>query len=441
MEKDGSFMKERRIFPLLVSMALPMVLSMTINSLYNIVDSYFVAMLSDSAMTALSLVYPVQNAINSVAIGFGIGINAAISYFSGARDMKGADKAASLGLILSIFHGLVLTVISIGVMPSFLRSFTSDPVLIDYGMRYSVIVFLFSVINMAGLSYEKIFQAVGRMKISMVALAAGCLFNIVMDPVLIFTFSMGIEGAAIATGLGQTVSLLVYLIFYKVRPMEVRIHYSLFRFDKAMAKRLYAVGLPATLNLALSSLLVTALNAMLSSFSEIYVLILGLYYKLQSFLYLPSSGIVQGMRPIIGYNYGAREMARVRKTFNATLLLCIAIMSVGTLIAIIFPESLISLFSEDERVIEEGAEALRIISIGFVVSSISVTASGALEGLGKGKESLLISLCRFVIFIIPLAYLLCHFFGPEGVWHSFWITEILSAFVSLFVYRRVLSRL
>lgn len=436
-------MKERPILPLLASMALPMVLSMLVNSLYNIVDSFFVAQISEAAMTALSLVYPVQNFINAVAIGFGVGINAVISIALGAGDRRRADAAATHGMVLSALHGLILTLASIAVMPLFLARFTTDPAVIQMGLAYSKTAFSFSVIIMLGLSFEKIFQAVGRMKVTMAALLTGCVSNILLDPVLIFGLGpfpeLGISGAALATGIGQALTLLVYLAAYRLIPIPVRLRRDCLRPDATLDRKLYGVGVPAILNLALPSLLISVLNGLLSAYSQSYVVILGIYYKLQTFLYLPASGIVQGMRPLIGYNYGAGERGRVRQLYNATLCASGVIMAFGTVVCLLWAEPLMGLFTSQPDTIQAGGTALRIICAGFVISSVSVTSSGALEGLGKGAQSLVISLCRYVAVILPAAFLLCHALGPDGVWHAFWITEAVTAGAAFWVYRRTVN--
>ena len=436
---NETFMKEKPVLPLLLSMALPNVVSMLVNSLYNIVDSLFVARISEDAMTALSLVFPIQNFSNAIAIGFGIGINAMIALYLGAGDREKAETAATHGFVLS----LVLMAVSIAIMPGFLRRFTQDETLIAAGITYSTIVFLFLVVNMVSLAFEKIFQAVGRMKVSMVALITGCVCNILLDPVLIFGLgpvpAMGIAGAALATGIGQVLSVAVYLVVYLRTELPVRLRRRCLRPDAALDGRLYAIGIPAILNLALPSLLVTFLNGLLAAFSQSYVVVLGIYYKLQTFLYLPANGFVQGMRPLIGYNYGAREHARVKKLFQLTLLMSAAIMAAGTVICQFASGQLMGLFTQNPETIAAGQTALRIISIGFVISAVSTTASGALEGLGKGAESLVIALCRYVIFIMPLAALLCNWLGADGVWHAFWLTEVLAAAVSGAVYRRAVT--
>ena len=441
---DEKFMKEKPVLPLILSMTMPMVLSMLVNSLYNIIDSFFVAQISEEAMTALSLVYPVQNFINAVGIGFGVGINAVIAFYLGARDNRKADQAATQGLVLAVIHGVVMTVCCIAMMPAFLGMFTSSETVIELGVRYSVVAFAFTLIIIVGVTFEKIFQAVGNMKTTMISLMCGCITNIVLDPVLIFGYglfpAMGIEGAALATGIGQTLTLAIYLVVYFVRPIRVHIRRQYILPGKGMVLKLYSIGIPATLNLALPSLLISALNSILAAYSEVYILVLGIYYKLQTFIYLPANGIVQGMRPLIGYNYGAGENKRVSQIYKIVLCMSGIIMVLGTVICLLIPGQLMELFTHTEATIQAGETALRIIGAGFIVSAVSVTSSGALEGLGKGTPSLLISLCRYVVVIIPVAFLLSRLFGAVGVWNAFWITEAITAIISLFIYRKAIAK-
>ena len=449
-----SFMKTRPVLPLVLSMSLPMVLSMMVTSLYNIVDSYYVARISEDAMTALSLVFPVQNLINAVTIGFSIGANAVISYHLGAQEEKKANAAATQSLVCNTLHGVLLTVGCIAVMPGFLQLFTTDAQVVDMGVRYSRVAFAFSVFVAASMSMEKIFQAVGRMMLTMICMMSGCVANIILDPVLIFGLGpfpeMGIEGAALATGIGQTLSLVIYVICYLQGRLPVRLCFDPRTFEARLTKRMYAVGIPAALNLALPSLLISCLNIILAAFSQVYVLVLGVYYKLQTFLYLPANGIVQGMRPIIGYNYGAGEyarvqkiyrvaLARVQKIYRVALALSACIMAVGTALCWLVPAELIGLFSQNAETIAAGSAALRTISLGFVISSVSVIACGALEGLGMGVPSLVISLLRYTLFIIPAAFLLSRLCGAQGVWHAFWITEVAAAAISYALYRKKVS--
>ena len=441
---NDTFMKEKPVFPLILSMALPMVISMLVNSLYNIVDSFFVAQISENAMTALSLVYPIQNFANAIAIGFGIGISAQIALCLGAGNRETASKAATHGLALSALHGVLLTIGCILVMPGFLVLFTSDADVIDLGIRYSTIVFLFATINTTNLSYEKIFQGVGKMKVTMIGLMVGCVSNIILDPLLIFGIgpfpAMGIEGAAIATGLGQVFNLVFYLIVYKIQPLQVRLSRKYLHPDKALIARLYSVGIPGALNLALPSVLVSALNGLLAAYSQSYVVILGIYYKLQTFLYFPASGIIQGMRPVIGYNFGAGERERVGTIYKTTLAMTGVIMAAGTLLCLTIANTLIGAFTDNAETIIAGGTALRIISAGFIVSTVSVTASGALEGIGMGVQSLVISLLRYIVIILPSAFILCHLFGGGAVWNAFWITEFSAAVVAEIVYRGTIKR-
>ena len=441
---NETFMKEKPVFPLILSMAIPMVVSMLVNSLYNIVDSFFVAQISEDAMTALSLVYPVQNFLNAVSIGFGVGLNAVIAFYLGAGDYKKADMAATQGITLSVIHSVILTIGSIAVMPVFLGMFTSSASILKLGLQYSRIAFAFTPVIIFNLIFEKIFQAVGNMKVSMIGLMTGCVANIILDPILIFGLGpfpvMGIHGAALATGIGQALTLLYYLTVYIRRPIQVRIRRSCLRLTRQMAARLYAIGVPATLNLALPSVLISALNGILAAYSGVYILVLGIYYKLQTFLYLPANGFVQAMRPLIGYNYGAGEHKRVSQIYRIVLAMTSGIMLAGTVICLVIPGWLMGLFTHTPETVAAGETALRVISAGFLVSSVSVTSSGALEGLGKGTPSLIISLCRYLVLIIPAAFVLSRIFGPAGVWNAFWVAEAATALVSLVVYRRALHR-
>ena len=322
--------------------------------------------------------------------------------------------------------------------------FTSSETVVELGVRYCVVAFAFTLIIIVGVTFEKIFQAVGNMKTTMISLMCGCITNIVFDPILIFGYgpfpAMGIEGAALATGIGQVLTLAIYLVVYFVRPIRVHIRRQHILPGKGMVWKLYSIGIPATLNLALPSLLISALNDILAAYSEVYILVLGIYYKLQTFIYLPANGIVQGMRPLIGYNYGAGENKRVSQIYKIVLCMSGIIMVLGTVICLLIPGQLMGLFTHTEATIQVGETALRIIGAGFIVSAVSVTSSGALEGLGKGTPSLLISLCRYVVVIIPVALLLSRLFGAVGVWNAFWITEAITAIISICVYYKAIAQ-
>lgn len=437
---NQTFMKEKKILPLVLSMSLPMVLSMLVNSLYNIIDSFFVAKISENAMTALSLVYPLQILINAVAVGLGIGVNTAASFYLGAQEHEKANDSASVGMILSVIHGLILTLVCILIVPHFLRLFTQDEAVISYALTYSYIVFGFATPITVGIAFEKVFQAEGQMMITMTTMLCGCITNIILDPIFIFGIGpvpkMGIAGAAWATGIGQIVPMVLYFIIYLKKPLPLRLYIRKGMFDPRLCRQIYGIGIPAALNMALPSLMITALNGILASFSSVYVLVLGIYYKLQTFIYLTANGIVQGIRPITGYNYGAGEYKRVRSVFKTALALTAGVMLTGTMICMVCASCLMGLFTSNPETISAGCTALRIISLGFIVSSVSVTASGLLEGLGQGTLSLIISFMRYLLIIVPMAFLLSHLIGATGVWHAFWIAESVSAFTAGAIYKK-----
>ena len=434
---NQNFMKEKKILPLVISMSLPMVVSMAVNSLYNIVDSYFVAKISEEAMTALSLVYPIQNLMTAIAVGFGVGMNARIAFCLGAGDKKQAVEAATTGLLLSVMHGVILMVICMLGMPWFLSLYTKNSTVIELGLIYANRAFLFSVIIMLGISLEKIFQAVGRMKVSMISMMCGFITNIILDPLMIFGIGpfpkMGMAGAAYATGIGQSVTLFVYLWFCILRPLPVSFGKEKISLNGELLNKLYAVGIPASLNMALPSLLISSLNGILAGFSGKYVLVLGAYYKLQTFIYLSANGIIQGIRPLISFNYGAGERKRVQKIFAVTLGLTAGVMALGMLLSFLIPGQMIGIFTSNEETIQIGVKALHVISFGFIVSAVSVTCCGALEALGRGMASLLISLSRYAVVMIPVAFLLSRVMGAEGVFFAFPITETLTAVAAAFI--------
>lgn len=441
---NQEFMKEKKVLPLVISMSLPMVISMGVNALYNIVDSYFVAKLSENAMTALSLVYPVQNMVTAIGVGFGIGMNASVAFYLGADDGIRANKAAAQGIFFNFLHGIVLTFLCILGMSAYLKLFSSQKETISMALVYANRAFLFSTVVTLGISFEKLFQAVGKMKITMIGMMCGFVANIILDPLMIFGIgvfpAMGIAGAAYATGIGQCITLFVYLMFYRKSHMPVSIERKYMRPEKEVARKLYSVGIPATLNMALPSFLISALNGILTGFSEKYVLVLGIYYKLQTFIYLTANGIIQGIRPLIGYNYGAGEHRRVEEIYKTTLKLTIGVMALGLVLAWAVPKSLVGLFTSNQKTLQMGVEALHIISLGFAASAVSVTCSGVLEGLGKGTPSLFISLARYVLVIIPAAFLFSRFLGAKGVWYGFFVTEFLAAVFSALIYKKEINR-
>lgn len=442
---DQTYMKTNKILPLVMSMAVPMVLSMLINALYNIVDSFFIAKISEDAMTAISLVFPLQNIAAAVSIGFGVGANAVTAFFLGEENQKNADGAASLSLLLSIAHSAVLTALLFAVAAPFLRSFTESREILTYGIQYARIVFGFLFVGQISLIYEKLFQAIGRVRITMFSMIAGCVTNIILDPIMIFGLgpcpAMGIHGAAIATVIGQAVSLACYLIAQAKGLLCLHLSLKEGWRCRGLAGRLYGIGIPAVLNQALPSLLITALNSILAAFSQTDILILGVYYKLQTFIYLTANGIVQGIRPLVAYNHGAGLPGRVREIFRTALCSAFLVMALGTVLCLLIPQNLIGMFSANEDTISAGAAALRIICAGFMVSAVSVVVCGTLEGLGFGGMSFVISLLRYVAVILPTAWILSRIFGVAGVWHAFWIAETATAVAAAALYRSVIRKI
>ena len=432
-------MKEKPVLPLVLKMALPMVISMLVNSLYNIVDSFFVAQVSEDAMTAISIVYPLQNLANAVGVGFGVGINAAVAYYLGAGNGKAANRSATLGIILSALHGIVLAGICVLFIRPFISMFTDSEEIVAYGLDYFYIVIAFAPVLTLGMAFEKVLQATGKMKTTMFCMAIGAVANIILDPIFISGLgaipAMGVFGAALATGIGQSLSLISYIAVFLLAKIPVRLRLER-RGEEKICRKLYYVGIPASLNLALPSFMITVLNAILAAFAEVYVLILGVYYKLQTFIYFTISGIVQGIRPLISYNLGAGRKDRVIGIFKVTLLLSLGVMVIGTILCLAIPGQLMDIFTDTPQTMEQGAVALRIISAGFIVSAISVVISGTFEALGKGMPSLIISLLRYIA-ILPIALLMSYLFQAAGVWHSFWITELLSAVVSCILFWRL----
>ncbi len=437
MKTTNTFMKTKPIFPLLISMAVPMMLSMLIQSLYNIVDSIYVSRLGTDALTAVSLAYPLQNITVSVSVGIGVGITSAISIHLGAQDHEKANRAATIGILLTLFHCLLFVVAGILVTCPFLQLFTNDPGILADACGYTYIVLCLSFGCLLQVTMEKIFQGIGEMKLTMYLLASGCIINIILDPILIFGLlgfpAMGVKGAAVATVIGQICAFLLYIIVYRKKKLAIQIHPKYLCFDRQIILQIYSVGIPSSIMMTLPSVLVSILNRILSSFSSVYVAVLGVYFKLQTFIYMPANGLVQGLRPILGYNYGAGEIKRVKSSIRYSLLVTAGLMLLGTVLSLLIPTQILSLFDADEELMTAGVTALRIICLGFLVSTVGIVYSGTFEALGKGRQSLTISLLRQFLITIPLGYLFSRFWGPVGVWAAFPVGELAAAIVAIFL--------
>ena len=433
MEQNNTFMKTRPIFPLLMSMSIPMMLSMLIQSLYNIVDSIYVSRLGTDALTAVSLAYPLQNVVVSVSVGIGVGITSAISIHLGAGNQEKANRSATIGLALAFFHCLLFLLAGIFVTKPFLKLFTNDVQILADACDYTYIVLCLSFGALLQVTMEKIFQGIGEMKLTMYLLSSGCIINIILDPILIFGFlgfpALGVKGAAIATVIGQICAFLLYIVVYRKKKLSIRIHPRYLCFDKQIILQIYGVGIPSSIMMTLPSILISVLNRILASFSSVYVAVLGVYFKLQTFIYMPANGI------IIGYNYGAGETKRVKSAIRYSLLAAATLMLLGTLLSLLIPTQIFSLFDADEELMSAGVTALRIICLGFLISTIGIIYSGTFEALGKGKHSLIISLLRQFLITIPCGFILSRFFGPVGVWISFPVGELCASVAAFFLLR------
>ncbi|OUP05074.1 MATE family efflux transporter [Anaerofilum sp. An201] len=442
---SSNAMGTRPVLPLLLSMSVPPMISMLIQSMYNVVDSIFVARLSQNALTAVSLAFPLQNLVLAVAVGLGVGLNACIARSLGAGDPEKANDAAAHGLVFTTIHALLFVLVGVFGTRPFLQMFTTDPEVLEMGCQYSYIVICLSFGSLYHIFIEKIFQATGNMVAPMILQGVGAIINIVLDPILIFGLfglpAMGVPGAAIATVAGQMTACALAVALFVKGDCPVRIHMKGFRLKGAVAAQVYSVAVPSGLMVALPSLLVGMLNAILSAFSQTAVAVFGAYFKLQTFVYMPASGLVQGMRPIMSFNYGAGRRDRMHQILRSSLLVTGGIMLVGWLLFTLLPGPIMALFGADARMSAMGASALRIISLGFVVSTVGFVLAGAFEALGKGVQSLTVSMIRQLIVIPPLAWALSKPFGLAGVWASFPIAELLAAVVAVVLYRHTMKHL
>ena len=434
-ESPQNVMVTKPVFSLLLSMSLPVMLSMLIQSLYNIVDSFWVAKLGTDALTAVSLAFPLQNIILSVGVGMGIGMSARISICLGQGSREQASRAASMGTMLVVLHCLVFLLGDRIFTEPFLGLFTDNRDILSQACDYTHIVVSLSFGILMQIGLEKIFQGAGKMLTTMFLMATGAVINLILDPILIFGLwslpALGIRGAALATVIGQITAMALYILVYRFTDLGLDISLKYAKFDGKLAKNLYSIAIPSGLMLALPSALTGILNAILVGFGEVYVAVLGLYFKLQTFVNMPANGIIQGMRPIIGYNYGAGDHGRVRKTIHCSLLLVTLISLAGTLAALIFPRAILELFDAEPQLLEGGILALRIIGPGFLISSAAVVVCGVLEALGEGRASLHISMLRQLVLIVPIAWGLSLLWGPAGVWLAFPIAELATLGVAV----------
>lgn len=418
---------------LLATMSIPVIFSMLVQSLYNVVDSIFVSQIGENALTAVSLAFPLQMLIIAFAVGVGVGVNSLIARKLGEGDRDAASKTASNGIFLAIINGIVFMLIGLFATKFFMGLFSDDTTIVNMGTSYLSIVMIFSFGIFIEMACSRTLQATGDMIIPMISQLIGAISNIILDPILIFGLlgfpAMGIKGAAIATVLGQIFSMTFVLIMFKIRKHEVHIQIKGFKPEMSYIVDIYKVGLPAIVMNAVGSITTTFLNAILITFSSTAVAIFGIYFKLQSFIFMPVFGLTQGAMPIMGYNFGANNKKRFTHAFFLTALTSFVIMTFGMILFWVFPEQLLSLFNGSPELIEMGVYVLRVLSICFIPAAFGIAISTMFQAIGHGFKSLMMSLLRQLIIIIPAAWIFAQWFGLDAVWFCFPLAEIISCII------------
>lgn len=433
------------VLPLLISMAFPPMLSMLIQSLYNIIDSIFVAQLGESALTAVSLIYPLQNLSLSVSCGVGIAMNAIIARHLGAKNSKDASYVASQGILMTLLHSLLFVILGLFFIGPFVSLFTNQKDVIEYGIQYGTIVITFTFGSFIHIAIEKMFQACGNMVMPMFMQLIGAIVNIVLDPILIFGYfglpAMGVSGAALATIIGQFVACFVSIALFIHQHTPIHVSFKNIKIDTQIFKQLYSIAFPSGLMMCLPSVLVSCLNGILASVSQSAVAFFGIYYKLQTFVYMPSTGVVQGMRPLMSYNYGSKQKDRMNQTLKASGLCIATILLLGTVLFCGWPEPILKMFNASDEMLTFGISGLRILATGFILSAFSVVMCGVFESLGHGKYSLVISLLRQFIIIVPGSMLVLPILGLTGVWLMFPLSEFIAAVVAFIFYKHIYTNI
>lgn len=426
---------------LIATMSWPAILSMLIQALYNIVDSIFVSMIGEAALTAVTFIFPMQMLLIAVSVGTGVGVNSLISRRLGAKRFEEANLAASHGYRLAFFNWIFFALVGIFFSGVFIRFFSDTPYIIQSGETYMRIVLIGSLFTLVQVSTEKILQSTGNMIFPMICSIAGAVINIIFDPILIFGVGpfpkMGVAGAAAATIFGQFVSMVLgqILLFGKNHQVDVKLFG--FKMNKAIIKDIYAVGVPAMLMQAITSVMQFGLNGILAGLSETAVAVMGIYGRLQSFVFMPVIGLNQGTLPIIGYNYGARHKDRVMKAFKVSFGAAFVIMAVGFICFQTFPKVLLSIFNATPDMYAIGVPALRTISICFLPASFGILSSSFFQATGHGMLSLWASLIRQFVGILPLSWILARIGGLDLVWFGFPLAEILGILFCAISMRRV----
>ncbi len=453
MEKSA-VMKENKmgVMPvdkLLISMSFPMMMSMLVQALYNIVDSIFVSRINEDALTAVSLAFPLQSLMVAIGVGTGVGVNALLSRSLGEREFEKVNKVAANGIFLSFLSYLLFLVIGLVAVNPFYVSQTKDAEILLYGKEYMTVVCCCSFGMYGQFIFERLLQSTGKTVYSMLTQLVGAVINIILDPILIFGLfglpAMGVTGAAVATVIGQVCAGLLALYINKKKNTEVKISFRGFRPDKEIIKNIYKVGFPSIVMQSIGSVMTYGLNRILLVFTSTAAAVFGVYFKLQSFVFMPVFGLNNGMVPIVAFNYGARNKERVVKAIKLSIYYAEAIMAVGFLIFQILPRQLFMLFDASDVMLSLGVPCLRIISISFLFAGFCIICGSAFQALGNGVYSMIVSIARQLFVLLPVAYLLSMLGNVNFVWWSFPIAEIISVTLSVYflirINKKIISRI
>ena len=439
--REENKMAVRPVFPLLMSMAIPPMISMLIQSLYNIVDSMFVAKIGEDALTAVSLAFPVQTLIVACSVGIGVGVNSYISRSLGREDQEGADSAVAHGLLMAAFVAVLFIIAGQFLLEPFFRLFSDDPAILADAITYTNICLTFCAGSFIHICIEKVFQSTGSMIFPMLLQALGAITNIILDPIMIFGLfgfpAMGVKGAAVATVIGQHTAMLASLLVFLLGKFAVRLDLRNFHFSWKMIRDIASIAIPNSCMNALGSVLVMGLNSILIGFSNTAVSLFGIYFKLQTFVFMPASGLTQGAMPIMGFSYGAGNGKRLQHTLSISLRVCFVIMAVGCVLFMAAPEWLLGLFDASEEMLAIGVPALRIISVSFLPATIGFILPTMFQSMGQGGYSLIVFLLRQLVITLPAAAILSGPFGLTGIWVSFILAESIAAGVALLFYNKL----
>ncbi|MCR5397309.1 MAG: MATE family efflux transporter [Lachnospiraceae bacterium] len=443
-ERQENKMGVMPVGKLLVNMSTPMMLSMLTQALYNIVDSIFVAMISEKALTAVSLAFPLQTLMIAFAIGTGVGVNALVSRHLGAREFDKANEIATTGVRLSFVTYVVFALFITLCCRPFFRFQTADTEIVEAGIIYMQIVGVLSIGMFFQSMMEKLLQATGKTSLSMTTQIVGAVINMIMDPILIFGYfgfpKMGIAGAATATIFGQIVAGLLALYFNKTKNTEIQISMKKYPFKLETVQKIYAIGVPSIIMQAIGSVMTFGFNKILIVFSATATALFGVYFKLQSFVLMPVFGLNNGMMPIVAYNYGARKPERIVKTMKLSYGAAYVIMIVGVVVFWVIPDKLLMMFSASEDMIEIGVPALKIISLHFLLAPFSIVSSSFFQALGHGFISMINSIIRQLLVLLPAAFILSRLIGLSAVWWSFPIAELAAVAMAAFFMIRVYNK-